>query len=334
MNKDFSIRQFDPLVENPVPIFNLFERVYGDASTIRKRWNWEILSHPDCRNIRIFIAEHHGNLIGMTVRMPYTLVVNEVSQAVFFASNSMVDPDYRGHGVIGKLYDVAAAKTGAMQFSKGTAAAMQAVLRKKGYREVLPSNYQVCILSPLRWMIGKIAKRSVFQPVLVSQCLDNKGYSQIQRFPDYYEEFAKNALSKIGGGLLKTAGYMNWRYFRNPHRNYLVFLRNNAEKVSSMLVLRVEGTTAYIVDMLWDPAVPDEPAGTLGFARSTAKKLGACKLVAWGSLHGFRDACRRNFFITRKESPSFSWFPNQSGTSLDCMSSVHIVHGDGDIDYL
>lgn len=332
-NFTLTYRQFNQHIENPELVFSLFDTVYGDSSAIRMRWCWEIMQHQESKDIKIFIAEHNGRLVGMTMRMPCILLLQEKQSRAYFASNSMVHPDYRGKGIIGELYSMAA-KYGEIQLSKGTAPAMHEVLLKMGYQDVSQTNYQVCILSPVRWFLAKLNKTSTTGPQNAEPFQAAGAFTEIFSFTQDLDGFFHSALSGVGGGVLKNAEYMNWRYISIPHRKYRVFVRIKAEKVISIAVLRIERATAYLVDILWDSTATDEPSETISFLKRTARGSGACKLIAWSSLKTLRHELKRKLFFNSSDSPSFSWFQCDKKDYKYDIANKYFVHGDGDIDYL
>jgi GNAT superfamily N-acetyltransferase len=325
-------RRFDLRREDPETIFRLFERVYGNSRAIRDRWEWEFHRHPRAEEIALWVAESTEGPVGMTVRMPVTLAIRGEIRRGCFASNSMVDPAYRGCGIIGELYD-RAAETGVIQLSKGTAAGMYQVLKRLGYRDIQPNTFQVCLLAPFRWALGRVTK--VRSAVTEESDESYSGsFRRIDLFTEAFDRFARKAMTGDYGGMVKDADYMNWRYIDTPHRRYRAYVRESEGEIVSSVVLRISGSTATIVDLLWDPRQRDELAAAIKFARKASRRLGAVKLVAWGSAQVLRRELRRQLFFENSETPHFSFrYPGGDGVAID-WSNVHVVHGDGDAEYL
>ena len=322
-----SFRQFDQYREDPQLIFGLFREVYGSDDSIKRRWSWEFLCCPEQDGTRIFVAEVGGALAGLTVRIPCTLRINGVDRRAWFAADSMTVPKHRGRGLIRSLYQLAA-RDGGLQLSKGTSSAMYDVLCKMGYREILPNSYQVCLLSPVKWAINRLSGRSQFR--LSESALDDQigAYLRLNRFSG-----GAGVISAPPSGVTKSADFLNWRYFDIPHRRYHVFVRRTEAATVAMLVLRFAGPTAYLVDLRWDERAGDEPATTLHFAKACAGKVGAVKLVLWGTHRTLRDAAGRQGFVSCKSTPRFSYQVAGAPPAPD-WSDLHFVHGDGDIEYL
>lgn len=324
-------RRFDLRNEDKEMLFRLFEKVYGDAGSIRRRWEWEFFRHPRSGDVAIWLAEAGSQTVGMTVRTPVSLVIDGETREACFATNSMVDPAFRGMGIIGRLY-AEAAEPGVVQLSKGTAEGMYKVLKRMGYRDILPNTYQVCLVSPFKWALGKIVKRSPVTVRADSEIMVAP-FRGIQRFPESFDVFAGKAAGTCGG-IFKSTEYMNWRYTNVPHRSYRAYVREVDGEIVSAVVLRITGSTAILVDILWDGRYRDEPATAVRFARKASRRLGAVKLVAWGNGRILRRELRRQWFFANSETPHFSFrYPGGDEHSID-WSKVHIVHGDGDAEYL
>ena len=315
-------------VEGPEPIFSLFERVYGDSIAIRNRWHWEWQQHPEASRIKFFVAESGQKLVGMTVRMPIQLDVSGQIVDATFATNSMVDPDHRGQGIIHRLYKKANVK-GEIQLSKGTAEVMFRQLLKMGYTRIQPDTYQVCLLFPWLWLkqkAGFTAEIKVCSKTAVVK--DYPDYRSIDSFPDEVDSLTMSGLISP----VKTAAWLNWRYVDIPHRQYQFAIREIDGRIVSWCVIRTQGRTAYLVDLRYSDTQQDEPAYSIGYAKRAAKACGTIKMMAWGSAAEFRRCLLRMGFLSRKETPHFSY---KAFTVTPALSrDWQFIQGDGDSDYL
>ena len=136
------------------------------------------------------------------------------------------------------------------------------------------------------------------------------------------------------GGVVRNIRVLNWRYFEIPHRRYHVFARQCGSETVALFVLRLEGTTAYLVDMCWREQTQDEPASMIEFAKNLARKMGAVKMIFWGTLSVLRNELRKQSFIERNDSPRFSFYSADKSFNSIKWSALHFVHGDGDTEYL
>jgi GNAT superfamily N-acetyltransferase len=323
------LRDFDLRAEGPERLFDLFRKVYGDSAAIERRWRWEWLEHPDTQKIRFHVAEDTDRIVGLTVRMPCRLQNASGSIKAYFATNSMIHPAYRGRGLIRQLYE-RAREAGALDLSKGTAECMYRQLLRMGYIPVQPDSYQVCLLRPWAWLrqrLGLSIKQSQHSDVL--NPLQYCGY----RLVDCFE--AIPPLPVAGFWVEKDTEWLNWRYVNAPHRSYLKAVRYMEERPVAWCVLRVQGRTAYLVDLAWDRFRSDEPKVTVILAKRLARVSGAVKLVAWGAYNVYRRFLLHRGFIPASESPHFSirWCVGGE-MAAESGKLFHLAHGDGDIDYL
>lgn len=327
-------RLFDQYCENLELLFKLFETIYGDSVSVRQRWPWEFLSHPEKDGVKIFVAEEQKKLCGMTVRMPCSLKVGGHIKRAFFATNSMVHPKYRGQGIMSSLYYIAG-QSGDIQLSKGTSPAMFTVLRKIGYQEIFPNNFQTCLLSPFKWVITKMSGKIHFNTGETFSEVQIGDYFRLTRF-DGEDNRGLDRLLIDGnyGGVLKHIDLLNWRYCDIPHCRYHIFVRKHNGEVISMFVLRLAGLTAYLVDICWSDRVKDEPAKTIKFAKNLAKNMGAIKLVFWGTLQSLRNEMTKQSFVERVETPEFNFFSKDPIFDRVNWADMHFVHGDSDVEYL
>jgi len=211
---------------------------------------------------------------------------------------------------------------------------MYNVLQKIGYQEIVPSTFQVCLLSPLKWAACKMFRNVRYNSV---ETFNDSEYGEFVRLNTFCEDQA--ALSQafssgfLGGGV-RNIRVLNWRYFEIPHRRYHVFARRCGTETVALFVLRLEGTTAYLVDICWREQIHDEPARMIKFAKSLARKMGAVKMIFWGTLSVLRKELWKQSFIDRNASPRFSFYSADKSFNSIKWSSLHFVHGDGDTEYL
>jgi hypothetical protein len=323
-------RLFDHVNEDAGKIFRLTEKVGGDSRFFKDRWPWEVLGHPEVGKIQVFVAETgDGELAGMTIRMPCDLRVGGDKFRAFFATNSQVSPVFRGQGIIQQLYGLAA-EDGALQLSKGTAAAMYRVLMKMGYREIVRNRYQKTLLAPWPWVRARITGRPARPGLAIAKTEDTTEFNQIHLFG------AEHAALEISSAItpLLTMDRLNWRYFQVPHCKYIVCERRRQGRLLSWLVLRMRGTEGVLVDLRWESETADEPCRTLYFAKGLARRLGAVTMNAWFSHHALRHSLARQFFLVRPETPHFAYFSKDLSWHDRSWQDAYFVYGDNDTDYL
>jgi len=316
-----------PSAEIAARIFRLYERVYGDPQNFIKRWEWEFMQHPRSEEILLHCAELSGELVGMTVRHPVSISYRGSLVRAYFASNTMVVPEARGKGVVRELYRMAATG-GALQLSKGIAPAMYIILKKIGYKDIFPNTFQINYLRPLQLILQRFASTSFSEKL--------QGFE-----PDIRDEMRPVSsipedISNITcpDGVLKDADYLRWRYIEIPHKKYQIFFRRDSlNQPVAMLVLRAEGSTIFLVDIIWDRECQDEPAASLAFAKKAALRMGATRMRSWCTSADIRKTLGKLNFLDKGESPRFSFFCSDPSLDIE-WQRLNLVHGEGDIDYL
>ncbi len=327
MSSGIIYKSVQPSVAISEAVFSLQEQVYGDSTALRQRWEWEFMNHPKQAEIKLYCAEYNGQLVGLTVRHPVFLQVQDARVPACFASNSMVRPDMRGQGIIQNLYQQAAEDGGDIQLSKGTAEGMYSVLKKFGYQDVIPNTYQVCILDPVKWVVQRFFNKPGRALKEVNESVALYNIILHGEIPDDVTEICCD-------GVLKDAQYLAWRYRKIPHKQYHIYIRRVAGSPVSFLVLRYSGNCAYLVDIIWDKNLADEPAATIRIAKKEARRMGASKMVAWATHKKVRTALRNQVFFDRSESPHFSYYCLSNKADGISWNDMNFVHGDGDLDYL
>lgn len=327
-------RLFDFHKEDTRYLFDLFNAVYGNSSRYETRWKWEYLDNPKAEKAKILIAQSESQIVGATSRLPFDLLVNGKKFETAFSVNSMVHGDFRRMGIMDNLYKESF-KIFPLLFSRGTMPGMYKLLMKLGYKALLPNTVLTVVLSPIKWIAWRAG---IYKPTPIMKTTMNvaqNGFKAVDRFDELFDTFWERVFSSFQGIVAKDHVYMNWRYFKIPHKKYKVFYRFNQEKIVSVIVLGTQGSNGKIVDVLWDHQQKDEPNATIRFAKKYFKKCGFIKASCWCTYGPLRSALKKQLFADRGESPNFSFFSKDKNLIVDSdISKFHFVDGDGDAEYL
>ena len=331
MAMNLSYELFDLEREGPKPLWELYSSVYGSDELLRRRWHWEIEEHPLRNRLRIIVARDGERLVGQSVRLPVDIVLENKLLPAEFAVNSMVHPDYRGHGVIRNIYRFGF-EAGILQLSKGTAPGMYRLLMKMGYRKIKPDTFMVALLRPFSWVSSKLMKKTVRlpSPGLSGLGHDNSGFT----LTDNFESDWILPTPPVLACCQKTASFLNWRYCKIPHQVYNCYVKEQDNKVEAWYVLHFQGSTAVLVDLGWDGSKPGSLDALIRSAKRRARMQGAIKISFWGNNVGLRGKLKKRGFRPRPESPGFSCYSLDKSWLDFPWSESHFVHGDGDVDYL
>jgi GNAT superfamily N-acetyltransferase len=322
------IRQFDLKNEDPEALWALFRVVYGTDVNARTRWAWEIGRHPLRERIRIWVAEEHGKIVGMTVRLPVQLLTAGNKHDAEFATNTMVHPDFRRQGLVQLLYRHAI-DSGNLQLSKGTMPAMVRRLDAMGYREIAAAKTYVFLLAPMRWLYQKITGRSLASAKSHEDACPPE-YIRVSHFDRAtHAEVCCGAVLSVW----RDAALLDWRYCAIPHRQYECYIRVFQSEIVSCFVLRFSGTTAFLVDLYWVPEM-ENLQNLVRNAVRTARRCGAVKMIYWGTLQSVNNEMKRQGGWGRPAEPRFRFFSKDRFWNDFRWEDAHFVQGDGDFDYL
>ncbi|MBU0993965.1 MAG: GNAT family N-acetyltransferase [Proteobacteria bacterium] len=331
---NITYRLFNIDEENKSKLFDLYRNVYGDAAIYMNRWAWEVEQHPDIKDIKIFIAECENLIVGASMRIPLKIKANDKVLNSAFSINSMVHSDFRGKGIIQNLYTMSFNYYPVL-YSKSTAPGMYKILIKMGYRIVEPDTVLTSILSITGWSLWRLGwyKPEIrIDDIMIDQ---KKGFNEIEKFGAEFDEFWDSVSPQYPNIVVKNAAFMNWRYFRIPQKKYRIFYKKSNGRITVMAVLGQSGTTAKIVDILWDRGKRDELLVTIDYIKKICRKCGFLKVLCWTPMVELRDSLKKKRFIDSGERDNLNvMINNDAFESFSVGSDFHFVLGDGDSEYL
>ena len=320
--------------EDTGPLFELFDAVYDSSQPLKKRWEWQYLSHPRVDEVQILVAKDNGKIIGCTSHFPMDLVLDGKHQVGYYGSGSMIHPDYRRRGIMEKIV-AKRAELLPLYYGRGVMPNMFKLLLKFGYRQVHPSNYMVCIVSLWKWLLRKARLSQVVGTLSKNVAMTIPGWKLPDRFGEEFDQFWKDVAPEYPGIVVKDSAYMNWRYVDHPRGDYLPVYQHRDGQLVSVMVLRAAGHVARVVDFIYDPRFPSEPAESIASVKRYVKRCGFTNLYLWGTLNGLRDALKEQGFMELSE-------PHLVGVYTDAklmdraadVGRIHFVDGDGDFEFL
>jgi len=326
-------RPFDFSRDSVEDLFTLATLVFGDAALYRKRWAWSYEQNPNRERYLILVAESEGRLVGATSRLPVKLRLGGSVVDGAFNANSMVHPEFRGRGIMERLYRMSAERVPVL-CSKGPLPDMYRLLMKLGYRAMQPDTFVKSILMPRRWLEARLFKRQ-YHGAWVDHQPDGSGIESIARFPAAFDVLADRFCGSAGCAVRKDAAYLNWRYFANPVQSYRAFVGTSGGETVSFVVVSGREGLARIVDIGWDEHADGEPDRTIAFARRYLRRCGFTTVMCWATLPSLRRALGRQRFVPRDEVLRFSMYSAAHEPYLaEAASRLHFVDGDGDSEYL
>ncbi|MEW6050260.1 MAG: GNAT family N-acetyltransferase [Candidatus Zixiibacteriota bacterium] len=327
-------RRLDFHAEGPQGLFDLYAATYGSSQPLERRWQWQYISHPRSSEVVVLVAEADGKLVGTLSHFPSDVLIGGARYPGFFASDSMVHPEYRRRGIMDTLLKTCA-DTLPLMYAKGTTDSMYGVRLKFGFRPVLPNGYLLSIVAPSGWALSKLRlMRGDGHEDRLAESADSE-FRFVDSVGPEFDEFFQRAAPRYPAIVVRDAAYMTWRYLRHPYKRYHVIYRTVDGKLSSVLVLRVAGRIGHIVDIVWDIGAGDEPDAAIRFARKCLRRAGFTNLYCWCTSTELRRRLARRWFYDLKETHRLTMFA--SPEILDRVAGggrIHLVDGDGDFEFL
>jgi len=315
-------------------LFELYKNVYGDAAPYIKRWEWEIEQNPYVEDIKIIIAEYGNTIVGASTRIPFKVKINDKILNSSFSINSMVHPDFRRKGIIQGLYKMSF-KFYPLLYSRAAVPAMYKLLMKMGYQAIKPNTFMTSILSITRWGLWRLR---MYNPQINIDDIfidSKKGFYNIKEFKKEFDDFWERISPQYSNIIVKNSAYMNWRYLNIPNRQYRMFYRQDNNNIVSMAVISQSGTTAKIVDILWDKTKKNEPFFTIKYIKNICKKCGFLKILCWTPMAELRIALKKNLFMDKGEVCTFCVFTHSNSNQyFSDDAEFHFLDGDGDSEYI
>ena len=237
-------------------------------------FRWKYRKNPHGNPI-IWIAEENNKIVGCYIVNPVKLRIGKASVLGAQSVDAAVDPEYRGLGLFKKLarrvLDTAKREGIVATYAFPSYIAYRGQIRI-GYQcvSVLPNIYK--LLDPSRLLekyglasknLQKIVKHFLSFPRKTSReepIDDQFKICQIKVFEKQIDDFWKTFYEKNNYIMLeRDREYLNWRYFGNPEKEYVVYVCKQGKKILGYLVLSIEKKDQLIgniVDILTLPNMP------------------------------------------------------------------------------
>lgn len=266
------LRKFEQ--EDQDGLIDLLNLAYNGWHSI-EYFRWKHRKNPHGNSL-IWIAEEDNKIVGCYVANPVKLRIGKASVLGAQSVDAAVDPKYRGLGLFKKL----ARRTLDEANRKGIVAtyAFPSYIAYKGqirigyqYVFVLPKIFK--LLDPSRLLakyglasknLQKIAKHFLSFRRKTSReepIVDEFKIGQIKVFEKQFEDFWKTFCEKNNYIMIeRDREYLNWRYFGNPDKEYVVYVCKQGKKILGYLVLSIERndpSIGNIVDILTLPNMPE-----------------------------------------------------------------------------
>lgn len=275
MQNSWRIREYAPGDEEGIR--ELYHLTF-DIKVDDKLWSWKYLGNPTGL-VKIAIAETAERIIGQYAILPIRMKILDNIHTAALSLDTMVHPDYRGHGLFVRLAEFlyTRAKGSGISFIYGfpNESSHHGFVSKLGWldmyehtplfvrpldvKRILAEKTENAFLSTIGGWIGSIGL-----PLLSSKRWDKlpDGYliKQITSFDERVDILWQRVLSAFNIISIRDSLYLNWRYVNKPGSSYTIFAIEKADDILGYIVLeciqRFGLKIGFIVDLL---AVPGHP---------------------------------------------------------------------------
>lgn len=296
-------------------LFSFYRETLGNAEHVITLYEWRLRGRPSSGGIDTYVAERKGRLLGAMNAVPTRLSGwGELFQAAW-QQDSIVHPEARGRGVGSRLTSYAARRA-PIALAKGTVEPMYRLRKRAGFRDVPGDTFLVRPLRPLPGGPESSLKRRVLFPVLwlagrISQRVPTRlETTEIERFDADFDRLADKLARRPGLRLYKPSGYLNWRYFTCPVRNYRVFATLREGEPSGAVVLRTDqdpGRDAWIVDLILDETDRQTAHTLVNAALNELGGSGAPGVRTFATCPRLRRLLLLRGFVPTSDTPHFTY---------------------------
>lgn len=222
----------------------------GYVKRSESQWSWEF-DRLSTGNPPYVIAECGDQLIGTEAYIQIPMMQDGVRIATGKDEDTLVHPDHRGRGVLDAMYQVLlerASQENIVMLWGFTSSAIRSLLRN-----------QFVSLGPFEAMRLSLANQkrvlAVARAGLHSACAVEELAASDERCDSFSQAFSREV---SGLTLDLSAGFLEWRVFRNPFRSYQVIAATLDKQIVGMVILKFEsdGRVGFISDL----AAVDSPA--------------------------------------------------------------------------
>ncbi len=320
-------------VESDKPqLLRLYEAVWGKekADKIASIWDWKYHTNPfgQKNEYPSIVAEKDKVIVGFLGAFPAMLKIGSKIHEGLWLGDLMVDPKQRGmtgyrltrmmiktqpvligHADSGS--DEHAISYRLWKRSKGKkieVTTIYSMIKRVGIRDALFRRIRIRPLAVLADHVWRFAVglRYGYLSVLFKPGVE---IIEVKRFLKEHGSFLDELMKENGNIPLKTAEYLNWRFFERPGTTYTALLAMREKRAVGYIVFRCvseEGkTNGRIVDLLVRRGEKEGLRALLKTAEATLRKRGSRLVRIYGSNDPFvqKELARAGFSNKKSGEP-------------------------------
>ncbi len=348
-------------LDDKLAIFKFIQIAYKDRwqYKIPERWQWEFVDNPflEGDDLPVFIAiDDGGNVVGQTCALVEPLKIGDRICRVGWSVDTFLLPEYRGQGIgfllqkandeanqvfmslnmslanrrikagLGSVpVDPVVLYTRLVRFEPESilTAVTERLTRDEGFtRRVLSSFLHGSFLDRIISAIlnGGVALRDSW---LLRKKRGELVLHPVEKFGEEVNQLWTKISPHFTALVKRDDVYLNWKYFQQPHMEYIPFLAKRGDEVCGYLILRLgkppERFVGVIADIFTAPEDETMNASLLKFALRYFKKARVKDVMAASSVRAYQRCYEAFGFKRVKEA-----FPmlHCKGESPECAPAL------------
>lgn len=337
---EIKIREFEK--KNEHEIQNTMKSISGIDS---EQWKWKFFGNPEIKS-KIWIIEDGSTLAGYMALQGVNLNIDTQIVPGCQVEDIFIKENYRRKGLFVKLgktsLDNAGQNDMLVTIGFPNLEALGGHL-KYGWKNIgmVPR-----ALKPLdiNQYSESLKKRPPFVKLFLKlKCKErimpehNLKIEKISIFSENIDRFTKHALDGRNA-VSRTSKYLNWRYCKAPHREYVKFLASQNDEIKGYIVgyesVKNPGC-GYVVDLLVKPGDKQTARILIKTMEEYFKTKKVFAVYSWiPNHHEFLDAFKKSGYIFRKPTQPFIVRVNNESKEFDKIYSFEdwfITMGDSDL---
>lgn len=272
--KDLNIRRYKSGDEKK--IITLFQEVWGKPmgkTESIKHWNWKYKNNPNDQ-IEILLAINENKIVGHYAVIPVKMKIRDEIHVTSLSLDTITHKSYRGKGIFPtlatKLYKDLGETGIPITYGFPNTNSIKPIIKKCGWIEIsdlpiyiLPLNFitlsnRYLKIKFLSNIIGSILN-FLYNSFLKKYKIPNKiNIEKIKQFDKSFDDLWELIKDEIIIGVIRNSEYLNWRYFKKPEGDYIVFAIKVNDVLKGYIILKIEERfnlkIGLIIDIITDPS--------------------------------------------------------------------------------
>ena len=202
--------------------------------------------------------------------------------------------------------------------------------RRAKHRGRIPAPLAVLRIR-LETVLNRIGHRPYWRPVRLDWSI-----TTLERFDERIDEFFDEAARPFDFLLVRSSGYMNWRYCEPAAGRFTVRVAEQEGRILGYLVFKISEGNGYITDLLALPERLDVVRSLIEDALRLFHEAHAELVSCWMiTRHPYNGLLRRYGFVDSRRDIGFvSMATDPDSRVLDFLDQatarIHLMHGDSD----